>query len=92
MSQYDPYVIHAVLTVNGAVVATDTAWPEPIKFLDLSDRGVRFEISEAKDQVVVAADKPVKGFVFEETEGMKLSDNGFDVVPGEKQRLKWKGS
>ena len=91
VSQYDPYVIHAVLTINGAVVATDTAWPEPIKFLDLSDRGVHFEISEAKDQVVVTADKPVKGFVFEETEGMKLTDNGFDVLPGEKQTVKVEG-
>lgn len=89
VTQYDPFVVHATLSVDGAVVATDTAWPDPVKFLDMSERGVSFEVSPS--QVVVSAAKPVKGFVFEETEGMKLSDNGFDLVPGEKQTVKVEG-
>lgn len=89
ISQYDPYVIHATLSVGGSVVATDTAWPEPIKFLDLSNRGVSFEASPT--QVVVKAERPVKGFVFEEMRGLKLSDNGFDLIPGKKVTVKVEG-
>jgi beta-mannosidase len=94
VSEYDPYVVHATITdaSTGALVATDTAWPEPIKFLDLSNRGIVFEVSPAKDEIVVSAEKPVKGFVFEEVEGLKLSDNGFDIVPGEKQTVKVEGA
>ncbi|TFB06397.1 Beta-mannosidase B [Trichoderma ghanense] len=86
LADYDPYVVHATIAdaATRTVLATDTAWPEPIKYLDLSDRGIAFEVSSAGDKVVVSAEKPVKGFVFEEVEGLRLSDNGFDVVPGEK--------
>lgn len=89
IKQWDPYVIHATLSVDGAVVATDTAWPDPVKFLDLSDRGVSFEVSAS--EVVVRSERPVKGLVFEEMEGLKLSDNGFDLVPGEKQTVQVQG-
>jgi beta-mannosidase len=82
-TQYDPYVVYTALSVDGSVVATDAAWPEPIKFLDMADRGVSVTVT-SKDQVTVSSERPVKGFVFEEVEGMKLSDNGFDVMPGEK--------
>lgn len=92
VSQYDPYVVHTVLSVNGCVVATDTAWPDPVKFLDMADRGVGFAVSPAGDEVVVSAQRPVKAFVFEEVEGLKLSDNGFDIMPGEEQRVKVEGS
>ncbi|KAL6833315.1 glycoside hydrolase family 2 protein [Trichoderma sp. SZMC 28015] len=94
LAEYDPYVVHATITdaSSGALVAQDTAWPEPIKFLDLSDRGISFKVSPAKDEVVVSAEKPVKGFVFEEVEGLKLSDNGFDIVPGEKHTIKVEGA
>ena len=88
-ARYDPFVVHATLSVDGAVVAEDTAWPDPVKFLDLSDRGVRFELSPSR--IVVSAERPVKGFVFEETEGMKLSDNGFDLVPGDKHIIEVEG-
>ncbi|EFY98874.2 beta-galactosidase/beta-glucuronidase (glycoside hydrolase family 2) domain protein [Metarhizium robertsii] len=82
VTQYDPYVVYTTLSIDGAVVATDAAWPDPIKFLDLSNRGISFAISE--NRVTVSSDRPVKGFVFEEVQGMKLSDNGFDIMPGEK--------
>ncbi|KAM0515267.1 hypothetical protein ACHAPE_006224 [Trichoderma viride] len=94
VSEYDPYVVHAVITdaATGALIATDTAWPDPIKFLDLTARGITFQVSAAKDEIVISAEKPVKGFVFEEVEGLKLSDNGFDIVPGEKQTVKVEGA
>ena len=76
----DPYVVLATLRVDGEDVADDVAWPQPIKYLDLSDRRVSVSFDGAN--AVVSAENPVKGFVFDEVEGMKLSDNGFDVVPG----------
>ena len=90
MSAFDPYVIYVTLTVCGQVVAEDTAWPEPIKFLDLSNRQLSFDVS-SPSQVVIKAQRPVKGLVFEEMEGLKLSDNGFDVIPGEDVIIKVEG-
>ncbi|KAM3515640.1 hypothetical protein MY11210_000818 [Beauveria gryllotalpidicola] len=87
--EYDPYVVHARLTFDGGSTAvTDTAWPDPVKFLDMADRGVSFDVSDVDGEVTVTAQRPVKAFVFEEVEGLKLSDNGFDLLPGEKQVVK----
>ncbi|KAK1718026.1 family 2 glycosyl hydrolase [Colletotrichum acutatum] len=93
----DPFVIHATLFVDGKVVAEDTAWPHPLKYIDFSDRKVRVEVRDGT--LVVSAERPVKGFIIQEERGMKLSDNGFDVVPGEErvvrvdgydvQKLRW---
>ncbi|KAK5990024.1 Beta-mannosidase B [Cladobotryum mycophilum] len=95
-TQYDPFVIHATLidptTSSDTPIATDTAWPDPIKYLDMPSRGLQFQVSPSKQQVVVSAERPVKGFVFEEIEGLKLSDNGFDIVPGEKHTVNVEGS
>lgn len=94
VSQYDPFVVHVSLTdpTTGTVIASDTAWPDPIKFLDMPDRGISFKVSPSKDEVVISAERPVKAFVFEEVEGLHLSDNGFDIVPGETQTVKVGGS
>jgi beta-mannosidase len=83
----DQFIIHAELYAKGQVMATDTAWPQPLKYLDFSNRNVRVEISPLQDQITVCADLPVKGFVFEEREGLNLSDNGFDLVPGDKKKI-----
>ena len=88
----DPYVIHAVLEVNGKAEATDTAWPQPLKYLDFSNRGVNVEYSSCKTEVRVSTKLPVKGFVFSETQGLELSDNGFDIMPGEVQVVRIGGS
>lgn len=89
---WDPYVVHATLLINGALVASDSAWPEPIKYLDFESRGVHVDVSHGGDEVTVSAERPVKGFVFEEIEGGWLSDNGFDIMPGEAQTVKVKGA
>ena len=81
----DPFIIHAELYIEGLVQSADTAWPQPLKYLDFSNRNVRVEASPSQDEITVSADLPVKGFVFEEREGLKLSDNGFDLIPGEKK-------
>ncbi|KAK1988839.1 family 2 glycosyl hydrolase [Colletotrichum cereale] len=80
---YDPFVIHATLAVDGKVVAEDTAWPQPLKYLEFSDRGLRASAKEGG--LVLSVEKPVKGFIIQEDRGMKLSDNGFDIVPGEEK-------
>ncbi|KAI0007242.1 glycoside hydrolase family 2 protein [Xylariaceae sp. FL0662B] len=91
LQRYDPYVIHATVSVDGQVVATDTAWPQPLKYLDFSDRGVGAK-ALSTSQVALSAARPVKGFVFEETRSVKLSDNGFDLVPGETKVVDVAGS
>ncbi|KAI1084692.1 glycoside hydrolase family 2 protein [Whalleya microplaca] len=82
LRNYDPYAIHVTVTGDGQLIATDTDWPQPLKYLDLSNRDVTARALSAS-QVAISAARPVKGFVFEETRSIKLSDNGFDLVPGE---------
>ncbi|KAI0885015.1 glycoside hydrolase family 2 protein [Annulohypoxylon maeteangense] len=82
--KYDPYVIHATIKDGDEVVSIDTSWPQPIKYLDLSNRNVTFK-AVSTNQISISAARPVKGFVFEETRAMKLSDNGIDLVPGEER-------
>ncbi|KAK4201529.1 glycoside hydrolase superfamily, partial [Triangularia verruculosa] len=97
--QEEPVVVCVSLWIDGQKVSSDTSWPDPIKYLDLSERGVRVQYPN-EFQVQISTDKPVKGFVFSEKEGVRLSDNGFDVIPGETvvvdvegikaQELEWK--
>ncbi|KAI0130929.1 glycoside hydrolase family 2 protein [Daldinia grandis] len=82
--KYDPYIIHAIAKEDGKVIATDTAWPQPLKYLDFSNRNIKFK-ALSTNKVVILSTRPVKGFVFEETREVKLSDNGFDLVPGEEK-------
>ncbi|KAK0709213.1 glycoside hydrolase family 2 protein [Lasiosphaeria miniovina] len=77
------FVIHASLWVEGEIVGSDTSWPDPIKYLDFADRGVQVKAAGPK-AVEVSADKPVKSFVFSERQGVTVSDNGFDLVPGDR--------
>lgn len=81
----DPFVIHVTLRdANNQLLSSDYSWPDPIKYLGFPDRGVRVSYLN-KSTAVVTADKPVKGFVFSEVaQSAPLSDNGFDIMPGEK--------
>lgn len=81
LTEYDPYVIFASLFVDDQVIACDMAWPEPLKYLNLSGRRILFEIL-SPTRLIVRAERPVKAIVFEEMEGLTLSDNGFDLMPG----------
>lgn len=91
LGKYDPYVIYAVMKTEDQVISTDIAWPQPLKYLDFSDRGVELR-ALSDSSVVVSAARPVKGFVFEETRGAKFSDNGFDLVPGEEKVVEVTGT
>jgi beta-mannosidase len=83
----DPFVIHASLSIEGKVISTDNSWPDPIKYLSFSDRGVEVEVSSGRSSATVSAKRPVKGFIFREKQGLKLSINGFDIVPGVAQKV-----
>ncbi|KAI1745507.1 family 2 glycosyl hydrolase [Xylaria scruposa] len=84
IAEFDPYVIHATLAIGNQLIASDTYWPQPLKYLNFDNRNVTFTtIGDSK--VVISASRPTKGFVFEEKRGVKLSDNGFDIVPGQEK-------
>jgi len=83
---------------------SDYSWPEPIKYLDFSDRGVNVQvkggledafvegIGERETRLVeIMVKKPVKGFVFAEREGLTFSDNAFDIMPYEKKVVRMRG-
>jgi beta-mannosidase len=84
-------VIHAALWLDGVQVSSDVSWPDPLKYLDFPDRGVKVK-HIGQGLVEVSAEKPVKGFVFAEKQYVKLSDNGFDLVPrDEPKRVRVEG-
>ncbi|KAL1889265.1 hypothetical protein Sste5346_009020 [Sporothrix stenoceras] len=85
-----PCVIHVALYGKyGDLVSTDTSWPDPIKYLEFPNRQIVLNVEnllpdKLSGKVSVTAGKPVKGFVFvEKVGGIRFSDNGFDVIPGE---------
>lgn len=92
-SKADPFVIFAKLIIEDQDIVTDVSWPDPIKYLDFEeeDRGVEISYDDDHSVVSISAKRPVKGFVFSEKQGIKLSDNGFDLVPGEDQNVTVKG-
>ncbi|KAJ2992222.1 hypothetical protein NUW58_g2180 [Xylaria curta] len=91
VSVSDPFVIHAVATINNELVASDTYWPQPLKYLDFNGRNVTVKVVGDR-KIAVSASRPTKGFVFEETLGLKLSDNGFDIVPGQERVVEVTGA
>lgn len=86
----EPHVLAARLWVDDRITARDVDWPQPFKYLDLSNRGLEVtKTSEAAGQqgLEIRAQKPVKGLVFEERDGVKVSDGGMDIMPGDEQRV-----
>ncbi|KAE8313904.1 beta-mannosidase B [Aspergillus transmontanensis] len=89
-TQPEPHVLAARLWVNGEVTARDVDWPQPFKYLDLSDRGLEVnKVSESgnEQKLLITAKKPVKCLVFEERDGVRVSDSAMDIVPGDGQTV-----
>lgn len=86
---YEPHVLAARLWVDDRITARDVDWPQPLKYLDLSDRGLVIESSEAAGQkrLAIRTRKPVKGLVFEQLDGVRVSDSYMDVIPGDEQNV-----
>ncbi|KAE8151463.1 beta-mannosidase B [Aspergillus avenaceus] len=89
----EPHVLAARLWVDDGVIARDVDWPQPFKYLDLSDRGLEVKALESGDEQTlhITAQKPVKCLVFEEREGVRVSDSAMDIVPGDEQTVTVKG-
>lgn len=91
VAQPEPHVLTARLWVDGKVVARDVDWPQPFKYLDLSDRGLEVTPQPgpgAGEQILtISTRRPVKCLVFEEREGVRLSDSAIDVSPGDEQTV-----
>ncbi|KAK2686096.1 hypothetical protein QWA68_015365 [Fusarium oxysporum] len=86
----EPHVISVNVLQSGVCVSQDVDWPQPLKYLDFSDRGV--EIQVGPDGYQLTASKPTKGLVFEELPGVSLEDNCIDLMPGEVVTVKARGS
>jgi len=85
----EPHVLAARLWVNDDLVARDTDWPQPLKYLSFPDRNVKVDIKG--DEMHVSVERPVKCLVFEEREGCHLSDSAIDLVPGDNQVITVRG-
>jgi len=85
----EPHVLSARIWVDGQLLSRDTDWPQPLKYLDMAERGVKVRVEG--DKIVVKAEKPTKGLVFEEREGVSVDDSALDVVPGDEQIIRVHG-
>lgn len=86
----EPHVLAARLRIGDRIVSRDIDWPQPYKYLDLTDRGLQVhQITQTDDEqiLIISAKKPVKCLVFEERDGIGLSNNALDIVPGDDQTV-----
>ena len=85
----EPHVLVARAFFRGECIARDVDWPQPLKYLDFGDRGVQVKAVNGKYTVTSA--RPTKGLWLEERDGVTLSDNCIDVIPGDTQVINVKG-
>ncbi|MCJ1434477.1 Beta-mannosidase B [Xylographa pallens] len=86
-------VVAAYLTENGKQVARYINWPEPLKYTHLQKpKELKVKLSASGDALEITAEVPVKGVAVEAADdGVVLSDNCVDVVPGETVYIAVKG-
>ena len=91
LAQPDPHVLAVRLWVNGQVVSRDADWPQPLKYLDFADRDLVVKphsgITAGQQILTINALRPVKCLVFEERDGVQLSDSALDIMPGDEQTV-----
>ncbi|OKL62158.1 Beta-mannosidase B [Talaromyces atroroseus] len=96
----ESHVLAARVWVDGRLVARDIDWPQPLKYLDFSNRGIKVHEtdqdsseSSGKGQrsITISTLKPVKCLVFEERDGITISDSALDIVPGDDQVIEIEG-
>lgn len=84
----EPHVLAARLWVDNEIAARDVDWPQPFKYLDLSERGLNIQRDFESDDLQslrVSTRAPVKCLIFEERDGVRVSDSAMDIVPGDEQ-------
>ncbi|CAI7613801.1 Glycoside hydrolase family 2 immunoglobulin-like beta-sandwich [Penicillium manginii] len=89
IAQHEPHVLAVRLWVDGHVVARDADWPQPLKYLDFSDRGLVVKVQNGnvpgQQRLAISVLRPVKCLVFEERDNVQLSDSALDIMPGDEQ-------
>ncbi|KAF2719673.1 glycoside hydrolase family 2 protein [Polychaeton citri CBS 116435] len=85
----EEHVLAARIWIDGKVVSRDVDWPQPLKYLDFSEREV--DVIQSDGEIKVTAARPTKGLVLEERDGVVLGDSGMDVVPGDEQTIAAQG-
>ncbi|KAJ5490144.1 Glycoside hydrolase family 2 N-terminal [Penicillium expansum] len=89
VAEPEPHVLAARLLIDGQIVARDIDWPQPLKYLEFSSRGLEVKsqpgASAGKQLLVISSQKPVKCLVFEERKNVRISDSAIDIVPGDEQ-------
>ena len=85
----EPHVLAARMFLNGHVVARDTDWPQPLKYLPFPKRGL--SVDAKGDKMHISVQRPVKCLVFEERKGCHLSDSAIDLIPGDDQVVTVRG-
>jgi beta-mannosidase len=78
---------------SGEIQRSSANWPQPLKYIDFIDRGLEMEVKG--EQILLSAEKPVKGVMLDvegnDDSDLEWTDNGFDVMPGEKVKIIAKG-
>ncbi|KAI0671265.1 glycoside hydrolase [Trametes maxima] len=78
---------------EGIVLARYADWPQPFRYVDFPDPGLRVRV--AGEKVTVEVDRPVKGLFLTvdgaDAEPTKWSDNALDVFPGDPQTVEVHG-
>ena len=85
----ESHVLAARIFVDGNIISRDADWPQPFKYVDFADRGVA--VVSSGGNIHVKANRPVKGLVFEEREGVLVGDSAMDIMPGDEQVVKVRG-
>jgi beta-mannosidase len=76
------HVLQARLLIDGAVRATASLWPEPLRYLTLADPDLAVEHLPA-GRLAIRTKAPAKSVWLEAEANIDWSDNGFDLFPGE---------
>ncbi|KAJ4478306.1 glycoside hydrolase [Lentinula aciculospora] len=84
--------------VNGDVLARFADWPQPYRFLDFVDPGLKISVQSSGDaetsMVFLDVEKPGKCVVLsvaDDGEDVKWSDNALDLMPGDQQVITARG-
>ncbi|GJJ14878.1 hypothetical protein Clacol_009147 [Clathrus columnatus] len=79
-------------STTGEVLARFSDWPQPYKFLDFPNPGLRVTRT-GTDILWVEVENPVKGLWFsvEGTDKIIWSDNNLDLVPGDRIKIRAEG-
>lgn len=86
----EPHVLAARIWVDGKIVSRDADWPQPLKYLEFSDRCIDVAVEDS--EVRVNTSKPVKALVFDERDDVVLGDNGLDIMPGDERVISISGA